>query len=117
MALYQNRGAPHRGSGPRWVWRDGAWVEDSVVRRGEVFEPTEEELVRFKHKLGPVGAVAPSPPSSGPGRTVEDAIENVSRYHTGGGWYEMPDGARVRGQDAAIEAYLKLDEAADGEDQ
>lgn len=32
------------------------------------------------------------------GKTVERA---VSPKHVGGGWYEMPDGSRVRGREAA----------------
>ena len=40
-----------------------------------------------------------------PGRDsveVADGSEDVERYHTGAGWYELPNGEKVRGKDNAI---------------
>jgi hypothetical protein len=33
--------------------------------------------------------------------------QDVDQYHTGGGWYEMPDGSKVQGKEAAQEALAK----------
>ena len=33
----------------------------------------------------------------------EKAVE-IEPKHIGGGWYELPDGSRIQGRDAAIEA-------------
>ena len=32
---------------------------------------------------------------------------DVSQYHTGGGWYDLPNGERVQGKDNAIAALEK----------
>lgn len=37
--------------------------------------------------------------------SVEESTElNVAQYHTGGGWYELPNGEKVQGKDKAIAA-------------
>lgn len=38
----------------------------------------------------------PHPPE--PAMTTEHAIETLEAKHVGGGWYETPDGGRVRGR-------------------
>ncbi|MCZ8518879.1 hypothetical protein [Paenibacillus caseinilyticus] len=35
--------------------------------------------------------------------------------HVGGGWYDLPNGERVRGKEAAAKALAELDEKAGGE--
>ena len=39
--------------------------------------------------------------------TLTDGLNDVSTYHVGGGYYELPNGEKVRGKEAA---QLKLDE-------
>ena len=38
---------------------------------------------------------------------LTDGLNDVSAYHVGGGYYELPNGEKVRGKEAA---QLKLDE-------
>ena len=38
-------------------------------------------------------------------------------YHVGGGFYELPDGSRVRGREKAIEAMELMDMDKDPEDE
>lgn len=40
----------------------------------------------------------------------QQAADDVAQYHTGSGWYELPNGERVRGKEAAIEAAAKTTE-------
>jgi len=105
--LYRNIGAPIR--------RDGV----TVAHRGDVFEPTETELVRLAYKLHKVEAparvrsaaatqvsagvevVAPAAPAAA---EPDPATASVDDYHTGAGWYTLPGGERVRGRAAALEA-------------
>ena len=61
------------------------------------------------------GEGANAPPEEVPGGAADAAVEpgtdaaagadTVDEYSTGGGWYEMPDGTKVQGRDAAAE-YL-----------
>jgi len=32
----------------------------------------------------------------------------VNNYHTGAGWYELPNGERVRGKDNAIDVLKEM---------
>lgn len=45
-------------------------------------------------------------PTAGPAETKTAEPLDVDQYHTGGGWYTMPDGEKVRGEDGARE-YLE----------
>lgn len=107
---HKNLGAPIR--------RDG----EIVARRGEVFIPTEDELVRKAYKLRPV------PPESRPklvkdqpkaSKAAEaetksdaddgpDAVDEVDQFYTGGAMYTLPGGERVRGKDAAAARLKEL---------
>lgn len=41
--------------------------------------------------------------------SVEESTElDVAQYHTGGGWYELPNGEKVQGKDNAIAALEDL---------
>lgn len=41
------------------------------------------------------------------GGTAEEGQEDVDQYSTGGGWYELPDGRKVQGRDAARDALAE----------
>lgn len=103
--LYRNTGAPIR--------RDGK----TVAHRGDVFEPTAEELLRLRYKLQRVEAPARRQPEPAKQVAVEapalaapavaepdPATASVDDYHTGAGWYTLPGGERVRGRAAALSA-------------
>lgn len=101
MSRYRNIGAPIR--------RDGV----VVARRGEVFEPTADELKRKAYKLQPVMEERvvrkrPAPPAPDP--EVDDAPDpdDIDAYSTGGGWYTLPGGERVRGKDNAVSRLEEL---------
>lgn len=49
------------------------------------------------------------------GGTTDDEVDGLK--HVGGGYWELPNGERVRGKDNAFEALNALDEAGDGVDQ
>lgn len=36
-----------------------------------------------------------------------ERVTDVDEYHTGGGWYELPDGSKVRGRAAAHSALTE----------
>ena len=38
---------------------------------------------------------------------------DVDEYHTGGGWYTLPNGEKVRGEDKALEALKALADSAE----
>lgn len=42
--------------------------------------------------------------------TTSNTPRDVSQYHTGGGWYELPNGERVRGKDDAQQVLNELEE-------
>lgn len=95
--LYMNIGAPIRRAGA------------TVAKRGEVFEPTEDEILRLAYKLRrvdggqvAVGAPAPAAPVVEP-EPEPEYTGDISDYHTGAGWYTLPGGVRVRGREAALE--------------
>jgi len=104
--LYRNIGAPIRRNGV------------TVAHRGDVFEPTTEELVRLRYKLHKVEAPARRQPAAKPesagvevvapaapaAAEPDPATASVDDYHTGAGWYTLPGGERVRGKSAALEA-------------
>lgn len=93
---YVNVGAPIRRA------------NGEIIRRNEVFEPTEDERIRKAYKLRPVGdggrtrhtppaAVAETP------RTAE-----LEDYHTGYGWYVI-DGKKIQGKENALAALRAMD--------
>lgn len=46
-------------------------------------------------------SLAPAKPEPEPQAKPEPEPLDVSAYHKGGGYYELPDGQKVRGEDAA----------------
>lgn len=71
---------------------------DGVLRQpGDVLEMTQargDRLVarRLLVPLAPAATVETATPAP---------VETAALRHVGGGWYELPDGARVRGRAAA----------------
>jgi hypothetical protein len=43
----------------------------------------------------------------------EESSITVDDYHTGGGYYELPNGEKVRGKENALEALKELEKAGD----
>lgn len=54
-----------------------------VIWSGGTLQPTSRELAAHPDRFEPV----------------------EEPHHVGGGWYELPDGTRVQGRTAALEAY------------
>lgn len=112
--------APHHFGGERAVFRGSGWTQDTVGRRGDVFPVSQDELLRYRHKLEgvepaaypqapDVAAPPPPPPAFRPVSTREEIERptdyvNVDVYHTGGGWYQLPNGEKVQGRSAAYRA-------------
>jgi len=76
------------------------------------FPPTPEraeELVAkgFIRAIGSVEPPAP-PPQEMPEPVDETKAEPAGIRHLGGGFWELPDGTRVRGKDNALEALRQL---------
>lgn len=104
--MYRNIGAPIRRNGK------------TVAGRGDVFEPTPEEIIRLSYKLRAVDAPArrsqptpakqvavEAPASAAPAVADPEPLSaSVDDYHTGAGWYTLPGGERVRGRQAALDA-------------
>lgn len=44
---------------------------------------------------------------------TESSTLNIEDYHVGGGYYELPNGDKVRGKEKAEEALKELEEAGD----
>lgn len=51
------------------------------------------------------------------GEKVEETELDTRLKHTGGGYYELPNGEKIRGKDNAVEALKKLDEATSGDEE
>ena len=98
-----------------YVNTGAAWgrVDGTRIERGQVFEPTAEEFRTKRYKIRPAGEadvqaageVAPAPEKPAHPEVSE---EDVGQYHTGGGWYTLPGGVRVRGKAKAL-AHLRGD--------
>ncbi|MBU8908511.1 hypothetical protein [Desertibacillus haloalkaliphilus] len=105
-----------KGEKPHRTWRNGHRV---VVKPGESFVPTDAELKAFGDKF--VLEIA-NVSNSGKGESVQKKVqdiegldqEDVDQYHAGGGYYELPDGEKVRGKENAMEALKQLNNK-DGE--
>lgn len=128
--LYVNTGAPRNLGREDWVFRDFRWVRDTVARNGDVYPATPDEAVRFAHKLHLVesaaypavpgagedaGEVEDAGPSGGNATAVSDDAEpapspdvvNIDLYRIGdenSSWYELPNGDKVQGRNAALRA-------------
>ena len=72
---------------PKWVY-EGSRAHQRVCRLVSVWEPCD-------------------PPD-------KPEPDEVDGFHVGAGWYQLPDGTKVRGKDAATEALN--DEGVDGGD-
>lgn len=87
---------------------------------GDVFEPTAQEIEQFGFKLEPVGGgesaiqgdaekEAEHPAPGGVAKTdyKEEELQDQI-WHLGGGWYELPNGERLRGKDNAMARMKEL---------
>ena len=71
------------------------------VVHSEVGSRSYQSFARNKRLYEPIAEPEPEP---------EDDAPDVEQYHVGSGWYELPDGAKVRGQQAATERLAELSE-------
>lgn len=113
MVRYKNTGSLH--SRPRSVVKEG---EERFVQRGEVFEPTDEELARglpSKFVEVETSAAPPSPPP--PEEDEASGTVDVEQYATGEeDEYEIPGVGRVQGRENALRALEEDGEDASEED-
>lgn len=107
MGLYRNDGAG-------WYRRDGTRID-----RGDVFEPTPEELRTRRYKLrkadggkSSVAVGSPAPTHEEP--APQEPTAYLEQYATGGGWYDIPGHGKVQGKAKALEALGVTD--AESED-
>lgn len=98
--VYRNTGAP-------WTRDDGR-----VIAKGLEFTPTQDELLRKRHKLQYVRP-APGEPDATPPAPGVPARDELEDYATGNGWY-LIYGEKVRGRDAAAAALAEG--VSDGQD-
>jgi hypothetical protein len=71
---------------------------------GDIYETSDPERVAFLQSKGRLGAMIEEPaepPSNQESPAQEPAKETK---HVGGGWYELPDGRRVKGKEEALAA-------------
>lgn len=97
MATFVNRRSPH--------------LDPVTVPDGSAACVRLERLSGIWQRLDTPEAEPPHPPPSTPpaGADADPPHEpvdppDVDALHTGGGWYLLPDGNKVRGRDAALEA-------------
>lgn len=85
----------YRNTGVGWTRPDG-----TEIKKGDVFEPTDEERVRRAYKLDLVGQPGATPEAIALERDLDD-------FHTGNGWF-MIGGEKIHGREAASEALREL---------
>lgn len=73
-----------------------------IYRNGDIYE---DDAARLEHLQGRgfVEVIAePLPPEPIP-EPIPEPAEQTPR-HVGGGWYELPDGTRIKGKEGALKA-------------
>lgn len=70
-------------------------LTSKVYFSGDIFETDDQDRAASAIKRGLIETKSKQSPS---------LDQDVSQYHVGGGYYELPDGNRVRGKDKAEEA-------------
>ena len=75
------------------------------IPRGTEFETSEGMAVELEKKMLAIRV------------TYQTKVITPEIKHTGGGWYELPDGQKVQGKEAAEEALKgAVDDGAEGQD-
>lgn len=70
---------------------------DKKVRRiGDIYETDDTARAKFLQGKGHLGAMIEEAPPVEP--------EQKEPKHVGGGWYELPDGSRIKGKEEALKA-------------
>jgi hypothetical protein len=72
---------------------------------GSVYESDDADRISFLQEKGFLEAENDQEES-------QDTNE-VDQYHTGGGYYELPNGEKVRGKEKALEALKALEQAGE----
>lgn len=94
-----------------WLTADDELVEQGDPRaaflwagEGALVSEAEAERVGYQPQAKQQSP-APNKMATAANKQTSSTMDvDVSDYHTGGGWYTLPDGSRVRGEDAAREA-------------
>lgn len=68
---------------------------------GSEYFTEDPDRVKFLQNEGYLGEVINE-------QTPDDDADSIDQYHTGGGYYELPNGDKVRGKDKAIAALKEL---------
>lgn len=91
-----------------------------IYEQGQIIEVTEERFHEIAENLGAdfvakvtieeLGAVEPIVVAEPETPDIPESVEESSEFpkSTGGGYYELSDGSKVRGKDAALEAENTL---------
>lgn len=87
-------------------------AQEGFIRRGETFETTEARAKVLEQATPRRAALARrTKPKPGPSETKpsepSETKPKTELKHVGGGWYELPNGERVQGKEAAEEALKK----------
>lgn len=88
-----------------------AFIDKETKERyssGEVYESSDQERVSFLQEEGYLEQETENEASG----TNDDQNAEGDEYpkHTGGGWYELSNGEKVKGKDEAAAAEAKLGE-------
>lgn len=83
------------------------WDKDTIEHHvvGDVYESKDSERIAFLVDRGFLASE--SLPSLDQDQESEEI--DVDQYHTGGGYYELPDGNKVRGKGKALNALKELE--------
>ena len=87
---------------------------------GDTFTPTDEEIKKLGKQIEPVQgrtrteAPAPAPPDEQEQAQEEKPDPYQAIKHVGGGNYELPNGEKVKGKEAAAQRLAELMEEEQG---
>jgi hypothetical protein len=76
-------------------------LDHQKYAKGDIYETDDPDRAAFLQKNGRLGAMIEAPPVELPANQEPPAQEPK---HIGGGWYELPNGERVKGKDEAYAA-------------
>jgi hypothetical protein len=77
---------------------------------GSEYYTEDPERVKFLQDEGYLGKEIIEDSEEDTTGVPVDSKNDVEKYHTGGGWYTLPNGDKVRGEDKAITALKELEQ-------
>lgn len=72
-------------------------LDHQKYAKGDIYETDDPDRAAFLQKKGRLGAMIEAP-------RVELPANQEEPKHVGGGWYELPDGSRIKGKEEALKA-------------